>query len=70
MTDLARALPDGSFEFVGRTDDQIKIRGFRVEPSEIEVVLSRHPAVRECSVVPHSTPPPEEWPVVYSALGS
>ncbi len=46
--DLARWLPDGNIEFLGRLDDQVKIRGFRVEPGEIETVLSRHPAVREC----------------------
>ena len=46
--DLARWLPDGNIEFLGRLDEQVKIRGFRVELGEIECVLSRHPAVREC----------------------
>lgn len=48
--DLARMLPDGNLEFLGRKDDQIKIRGFRVELGEIEAVLSEHPSVRECAV--------------------
>lgn len=49
--DLAKRLPDGRFEFHGRLDHQIKIRGFRVEPHEVEQVLSRHSAVREVAVV-------------------
>jgi amino acid adenylation domain-containing protein len=52
--DLARYLPNGEIEFVGRRDFQIKIRGFRVEPGEIESVLGRHSCVREAVVVsPH-----------------
>lgn len=49
--DLARYMPNGEIEFVGRRDFQIKIRGFRVEPGEIESVLSRHSFVREAVVV-------------------
>jgi amino acid adenylation domain-containing protein len=49
--DLARYLPTGEIEFVGRRDFQIKIRGFRVEPGEIEAVLARHSSVREAVVV-------------------
>ncbi|MBC7945691.1 MAG: amino acid adenylation domain-containing protein, partial [Burkholderiales bacterium] len=49
--DLARYLPDGNIEFLGRIDHQIKIRGFRIELGEIEAVLAEHPAVRECVVV-------------------
>ncbi|MGW2490906.1 amino acid adenylation domain-containing protein [Streptomyces sp. NPDC001606] len=52
--DLARQLPDGEIEFLGRVDHQVKIRGFRVEPGETEAVLARHPAVRECAVVPRA----------------
>jgi amino acid adenylation domain-containing protein len=48
--DLARYLPDGNIEFLGRLDNQIKIRGFRVEPEEIEAVLRQHPGVREAVV--------------------
>jgi amino acid adenylation domain-containing protein len=51
--DLARYLPDGSIEFMGRLDRQLKIRGFRVEPAEIESVLRQHPDVIHSVVVPH-----------------
>jgi amino acid adenylation domain-containing protein len=49
--DLARLRPDGTLEFLGRLDGQVKVRGFRVELGEIEVVLARHPAVREAAVL-------------------
>ncbi|MFI6350931.1 amino acid adenylation domain-containing protein [Streptomyces sp. NPDC050560] len=49
--DLVRRRSDGDLEFAGRADGQIKIRGFRVEPGEIESALTAHPAVRECAVV-------------------
>lgn len=49
--DVARYLPDGNVEFLGRNDFQVKIRGMRIELGEIEVALKRHPAVREAAVV-------------------
>jgi amino acid adenylation domain-containing protein len=49
--DLARYLPDGNIEYVGRIDSQVKIRGFRIELGEIETVLGRHPEVREVRVI-------------------
>jgi amino acid adenylation domain-containing protein len=49
--DLARFLPDGNIEFMGRIDHQVKIRGFRIELGEIETTLARHPAVREVVTV-------------------
>jgi len=49
--DLVRWRADGVLEFCGRADDQVKIRGFRVEPAEVEAVLGRHPAVRQCAVL-------------------
>ncbi len=49
--DLARYLPDGTIEFIGRIDQQVKIHGFRIELGEIEAVLSQHPAVRETVVL-------------------
>ncbi|WP_136807514.1 non-ribosomal peptide synthetase [Desulfosediminicola flagellatus] len=49
--DLARYLPDGSIECLGRVDHQVKIRGFRVELQEIESVLDCFSAVRECAVI-------------------
>jgi amino acid adenylation domain-containing protein len=48
--DLARRHRDGRIEILGRTDDQIKIRGFRVEPAEIENVLATHPGVAAAAV--------------------
>jgi amino acid adenylation domain-containing protein/non-ribosomal peptide synthase protein (TIGR01720 family)/FkbM family methyltransferase len=49
--DLARHLPDGTLEFVGRIDHQVKVRGFRIELREIEEALKRHPGVAEAVVV-------------------
>jgi acyl-coenzyme A synthetase/AMP-(fatty) acid ligase/acyl carrier protein len=48
--DLGRYLPDGEVEFAGRADRQIKIRGFRVEPEEIEAALCQHPLVKQSLV--------------------
>jgi amino acid adenylation domain-containing protein len=49
--DRGRFLADGSIEFLGRIDNQVKIRGHRVELSEIEFVLNRHPAVKQAVVL-------------------
>jgi amino acid adenylation domain-containing protein len=49
--DLARRLPDGGLEYLGRIDTQVKIRGFRIELGEIEAVLSRRPALSQVVVV-------------------
>jgi amino acid adenylation domain-containing protein len=49
--DLGRWLSDGSIEFLGRIDQQVKVRGFRVEPGEIEAAMTRNPAVRDAAVV-------------------
>jgi len=48
--DLARYLQDGNIEFLGRNDHQVKVRGFRIEPGEIEAVLGQHPGIREVVV--------------------
>jgi len=48
--DLARYLPDGNTEFLGRLDHQVKVRGYRIEPGEIEAALKLHPGVRAAVV--------------------
>ncbi|MDJ0499843.1 MAG: non-ribosomal peptide synthase/polyketide synthase [Nostocales cyanobacterium LE14-WE4] len=55
--DLARYLPDGNIEYLGRIDHQVKIRGFRIELGEIEAVLSQHEDVQiSCVIVSEDTP--------------
>ncbi|MCA1567661.1 MAG: amino acid adenylation domain-containing protein [Acidobacteria bacterium] len=49
--DLGRRLPDGRIEFLGRIDEQVKVRGIRIEPGEIEATLGGHVAVRAAAVV-------------------
>ncbi|MFI6084327.1 amino acid adenylation domain-containing protein [Streptomyces sp. NPDC051217] len=51
--DQARVLPDGTIEFLGRSDHQVKVRGFRVELGEIEAFLASHTDVRQAAVVRH-----------------
>ena len=48
--DMVARRPDGDIDYIGRRDFQIKLRGFRIEPSEIETTLAAHPAVRDCAV--------------------
>ncbi|MEU9987178.1 amino acid adenylation domain-containing protein [Streptomyces sp. NPDC048045] len=54
--DRVRLLPDGAIDFVGRTDHQVKVRGFRVEPGEIETTLSALPGVRAAVVLARRLP--------------
>jgi amino acid adenylation domain-containing protein len=49
--DLTRYLPDGTIEFLGRLDHQVKVRGLRIELGEIEAVLGAHPAIKEAVVM-------------------
>jgi len=51
--DLARYLPNGNIEYLGRIDHQVKIRGFRIELGEIEAVLETHPTVQKSVVISH-----------------
>ena len=51
--DLGRYRADGTVEVAGRADRQVQVRGFRVEPGEVEAALEQHPAVRAAAVVPH-----------------
>ncbi len=48
--DQVRKLPDGTVEFLGRKDSQVKLRGYRIELGEIETAIRQHPAVRDCVV--------------------
>ena len=66
--DLARRRENGDLEYLGRSDHQVKIRGFRVELPEIESVLGRHPAIRECAVISRAESGAEPRLVAYLAL--
>jgi aspartate racemase len=63
--DLARYLADGTVEFLGRMDSQVKILGHRVEPGEVEAALVRHPGVRQAAVVARGERPGEKQLVAY-----
>ena len=49
--DLARLLPDGQIAFLGRIDEQVKVRGFRIEPSEVAAALNQHPQIQQSLVM-------------------
>lgn len=57
--DLGRWRPDGALVHLGRSDAQLKIRGVRIEPAEVEGVLRAHPAVRDVAVIGHDEAPGE-----------
>jgi len=63
--DLARYLPDGNVDFLGRIDHQVKVRGFRIELGEIETAIAKHPSVRENVVLAREDLPGEKRLVAY-----
>ncbi len=68
--DLARYLPDGRVEYLGRADHQVKVRGFRIELGEVEVVLRQHPQIKENVVVVREDEPGDRRLVAYLVTDS
>jgi len=68
--DLARYLEDGNIEFLRRIDEQVKVRGYRIEPAEIEAILAEHPAVRDVVVAVREDAPGQKRLVAYVTPGA
>lgn len=63
--DLARRLPNGDIEYLGRIDHQVKIRGFRIELGEIETAIATHPAIDHVAVIDHPDPTGHKQLIAY-----
>jgi amino acid adenylation domain-containing protein len=68
--DVARWAPDGRLELLGRVDRQVKIRGLRIEPAEIEAALQEHPSVRDVVVTVHEDAGGDRRLVAYLVFGA
>ncbi|NIY63844.1 non-ribosomal peptide synthetase [Streptomyces malaysiensis] len=66
--DLVRLLPSGELEYLGRKDDQAKVRGHRIEPAEVEAAVRSHPEVRQCAVEVVRRAPGDERIVAFVRL--
>ncbi len=66
--DLARYLPDGNIDFLGRNDFQVKIRGHRIELGEIETLLDQHPTIQKSVVIAREDTPGDKQLVAYIIL--
>ncbi len=66
--DRARWLPDGRLDYQGRMDTQLKLRGYRIEPGEIEMVLTTHPHIKEAVVLAKSDPGQDKYLVAYITM--
>jgi natural product biosynthesis luciferase-like monooxygenase protein len=63
--DVARRMPDGTFQYVGRNDQQVKVRGFRVELGEIESVIQRQASVKDAAVIVDDDPSGDRRLIAY-----
>lgn len=64
--DLVRYLPDRNIEFIGRIDNQVKVRGFRIELREIEFVLNTHPQIQQAIVIAREDLPGDKRLIAYA----
>jgi amino acid adenylation domain-containing protein len=63
--DRARYLSDGRIQFLGRVDRQVKVRGYRIEPGEIESRINEHPGVKQSAVIPFERSPRDKQLIAY-----